>query len=538
MRDALIMTKPYHEKFNPTHDSEDTSHAVVSAPQHQTEYEGGQDGTLEANEATDEASDDESDEYGDIFNDGKVTNTPMRGTLSGIKAAQYIPWDSENDLLRGGLSKKPLPFDNESVSTVDNAEAAEDMDGIDMLFETINDSNQGDTLFTDPINEDNSIISAKQNDGDLLTGNYLFDDYIDDDDIEMYYDDDDDEGEDVYKYYSPLGLEYLGAGYDLIKGNPLGDTITLLDPGFRANIIQMHWIKDQESISSSMKYIQAKGSWIRSYVSCHKGDSITEVGSEDAIKRSLTADASVSSELPGDTAKFAASAGFNSLKNAEKKKGHKSYVSKSYCFNYVAGIPTSLKWDLTLAVNAALDTLPTAFKYEDGELNCSPSDYRIDPSKQSCADLGVQKWMKFFSIFGTHVTTKVYLGGKLVTLMETNANQEEELSSRGLDVKVALSAQIDSSTVSASAGTTLQTVDESKSMALGSHNSTFVLGGDIYGDGLGLPFDTWAASVANFSMPIKAEFTPISIFINQKYKDAYNEAYLYYGKVLVGETRD
>lgn len=69
-------------------------------------------------------------------------------------------------------------------------------------------------------------------------------------------------------------IEYLGAGYDLIKGNPLGDNITLLDPGYKSNVIQMHWNKNVENISNSMKYLQPVGGWIRPYSSCHKVETV------------------------------------------------------------------------------------------------------------------------------------------------------------------------------------------------------------------------------------------------------------------------
>lgn len=388
-----------------------------------------------------------------------------------------------------------------------------------------------------PIDDFEKDTDQKDEDPNRNTDDDIVEELMLDDDDNIEYDDEEEStGEDVDEFDSPLGLEYLGAGYDLIKGNPLGDTITLLDPGFRANIIQMRWRKDVENISNSLQYIQPKGVWIRSYISCHKGDSVSEVGSAESIKKTLAVDAVVSAELPGDAAKFAASASYNNIRKAGQQKDKNVYISKSYCFNYVAGIPISLEWDFTLAFEAAMKTLPETFQSETENLKCTPSDYRDNPGSKACIQLGVHKWIRFFSIFGTHVTTKVYLGGKLVTLMETNASQAESLARQGLDIQAALSAQIKDSNVDAAASGIYKSFNGDSSVAFDSKTSTFALGGNIYGNGHGLPFNEWAASVAKQSMPIRAEHTPISVFMDQPYKDAYKEAYLYYGKVLVGDA--
>ncbi|CDR93986.1 mac/perforin domain containing protein, putative [Babesia bigemina] len=335
---------------------------------------------------------------------------------------------------------------------------------------------------------------------------------------------------------TPPGLEYLGSGYDMVKGNPLGDTITLLDPGYRANIIQMHWRKDFEGVSNSLLYMQPKGAWVRSYVSCHKSDTVSEVGKSKSLKNALSVDASVSAEVPGDSLKFAASASYNNVKNSESQKGLKKYVSRSYCLNYVAGIPSSIPWDYTTAFTIALKQLPTKFEHERDGVICSPSIYRDNPTSKACLDLGVRPWMRFFTIFGTHVTTKIYLGGKMVTLIETKASQEAKLKKLGIDVKAEISVQAQVATANGAVGVGVSKLKDSKNESLDSKKSTLALGGDIYGKGKNLSFNDWAETVSSFSMPVKAEYTPIANFLGKNFVDAYNDAYVFYGKVLVGEN--
>ncbi|GFE54994.1 perforin PLP1, putative [Babesia ovis] len=360
-----------------------------------------------------------------------------------------------------------------------------------------------------------------------------FDDYDDDQIVE----EDGDIGYVTDHFESPSGLEYLGAGYDLIKGNPLGDTISLLDPGYRANIIQMHWRDDDESVSNSRHYIQPKGAWIRPYISCHKGETVSELAKEKSMENALSVDAEVSTAFPGDTVKFAASLNYNNMKKAQESKGLNTYVARSYCFNYVAGIPMSIRWDFTEAFDIAMRTLPKSFEQHQDGYRCLPSEYRNNPRSQGCKKLGVAAWMKLFTIFGTHVTTKVYLGGKMQTIIETNASQEADLAKQGFDVKAELSIQAKAAMVDTSVSASVSKNMTKDKNSLDSKRSQFVIGGDIYGDGHSLQFNEWAETVENYSMPIKAEYTPLAIFMGPDYLKAYSDAYVYYGKVLLGNVK-
>ncbi|UKK02281.2 hypothetical protein MACK_001637 [Theileria orientalis] len=335
------------------------------------------------------------------------------------------------------------------------------------------------------------------------------------------------------KFKIPSGLEYLGAGYDLIKGNPLGDNITLLDPGYKSNVIQLHWNKNVENISNSMKYLQPVGGWIRPYSSCHKVETVNEINSSDSILKSLSADASVSFSLAGDALKFAASAKYKKLDSASKSGTSKMFINKSYCFKYVAGISTSLPWDFTLGFQSSLDRLVNKFQGLEHDSSCKPYIYREDPGNNDCYKTGITDWMELFNTFGTHVATKIYLGGKIFTTMEVKKNQEKKLSDQGLDVKAILSAEIKNTNIDSNVQVSIIKSNNSKDNLLDTKKSTFVLGGDIYGKGKTMDFIEWSKSVSKHPMPIKAEFTPISHFMDKSLHEAYNKAYLYYGKVIL-----
>eukprot|EP00375_Theileria_parva_P002054 XP_764730.1 hypothetical protein [Theileria parva strain Muguga] len=361
------------------------------------------------------------------------------------------------------------------------------------------------------------------------------DDLEDTDDTQDEVEDTEEESEEledvdyVKRFKTPSGLEYLGAGYDLIRGNPLGDSVTLLDPGYKSSVIQMHWSRNIENISNSLRFLQPVGGWIRPYSSCHK---VTEINSCKSLLKSLSADASVSLSLPGDVFKFSASAKFKKLQDVSKSGKSKMFINKSYCFKYVAGISTSLKWDFTLGFQSSLGRL-SDFKGLEKDSICKPFIYREDPKNENCQELGISDWMELFNTFGTHVATKIYLGGKIFTTLEIKKSQEKKLSDQGLDVRAILSAKIKDTDIDSNVEVSTIKSKNAGDFLLDTKKSTFVLGGDIYGHGKTIEFAEWARSVADHAMPIKAEFTPISHFIDKNLRDAYNKAYLYYGKVIL-----
>ncbi|AFZ79042.1 MAC/Perforin domain containing protein [Theileria equi strain WA] len=335
------------------------------------------------------------------------------------------------------------------------------------------------------------------------------------------------------QYKTPSGLEYLGAGYDLIKGNPLGDKLTLLDPGYRSNIIQMHWSKRFEGVSNSLKFLQPLGGWIRPYPSCHKVEMVTEIRSSDSLLKALSADANVSLVLPGDSLKFSASAKFKQLDNVSKSEDRKIYMNRSYCFKYVAGISTSLHWDFTLGFKSVISGLTPHFKGLDENSGCKPSVYLEDSTSDICKSSGVTGWMELFEIFGTHVATKIYLGGKIFSTLEVKKNQEEMFKNSGMDIKAILSSQLKDSGINSTVRVSVLKSDNNEEITLDTKKTTFVIGGDVYNYGKYMSFDKWAETVSDHSMPIKAEYTPIINFLDKSLEKAYNSAYIYYGKLIL-----
>ncbi|KAK2195382.1 Membrane attack complex component-perforin (MACPF) domain [Babesia duncani] len=341
-----------------------------------------------------------------------------------------------------------------------------------------------------------------------------------------------DKGENVDDFISPSGLEYLGAGYDLIKGNPLGDLVTLLDPGYRGNILQMHWSLNFEGISSSMKFIQPLGAWIRPYPSCHKVETLKELSSESLLQSDMKADASVTASLGGDSASFSASASYKNFAKNATSTTTRTYYNKSYCFKYVAGLPTSVKWDFTLGFQAALEGIETSLSVLKDESKCSIESYKMDPRSQECHERGITKWMDLFQIFGTHVATRIYLGGKILTTIEAKTSQVAEAKEKNIDIQVKLQAELESGQgIDIGARVSEFNPSESNDYVMDLKKTTYVVGGDVYGFGKPLTFAEWSQTVYEFAMPIKAEYSPLANFLPDKLARAYEYAYFYYTKV-------
>lgn len=70
------------------------------------------------------------------------------------------------------------------------------------------------------------------------------------------------------------GIGFLGSGYDLVMGNPLGDEHSPGDPGFKAPVIAFEWGHDKQGVSPDLTTLQPKGGYVRPYVSCQRAEKV------------------------------------------------------------------------------------------------------------------------------------------------------------------------------------------------------------------------------------------------------------------------
>lgn len=70
------------------------------------------------------------------------------------------------------------------------------------------------------------------------------------------------------------GLYFVGIGYDILFGNPLGETDSLSDPGYRAQIYLLNWEFSNHGIANDLHTLQPINAWIRKENACSRVESV------------------------------------------------------------------------------------------------------------------------------------------------------------------------------------------------------------------------------------------------------------------------
>jgi hypothetical protein len=65
------------------------------------------------------------------------------------------------------------------------------------------------------------------------------------------------------------GSDFLGFGYNFMRGNPDGDPKTKLDPGFRLPIVRLEWCQVAECATRDGRHLQPKGGYAIPVIACN-----------------------------------------------------------------------------------------------------------------------------------------------------------------------------------------------------------------------------------------------------------------------------
>ncbi|PHJ16586.1 perforin-like protein plp1 [Cystoisospora suis] len=327
-------------------------------------------------------------------------------------------------------------------------------------------------------------------------------------------------------------LDFLGTGYDALKGNPIGDPETSVDPGYRKPVVRFGWSHDAYGVTNDLSLLQPRGGYVRPFVSCRQSQTAEEVSSMSDYEKQLDVDASVGG---GNMfVSFSASTSFRDMAKTFAQSDMKSFFIKTYCFRYEAGLANSpsINWNVTYGLEQSLRDLPTHFDGLMSTSTCQAFVYRSDPQSPECEETGVAKWMNLFNQYGTHVVTNVKLGGKIVHQVFVSKKAVDQLKDKGLSVSAQLSAGVIGFSASAGASTTDKTSERRADESLDKKVVTYVVGGRPPKD----PTDPssivlWSKTVEDYPMPVQFELQPIRNFLPEQFRKAYDLAAAYYGLV-------
>ena len=165
------------------------------------------------------------------------------------------------------------------------------------------------------------------------------------------------------------GVDYLGTGYDIIEGNPQGDSSYALDPGFRAPIIKLTWDQDAQHNSRDIARLVPTQGWGWPKVSCKHASTATQMSSVTDYKHSLDVDVSQSYEASGGggimgmeveaSASYSASLGVKQFRQDVVDKQSEMFEMKSYCVQYKFQLfNNAAELDVTKYFQSRVDKLP------------------------------------------------------------------------------------------------------------------------------------------------------------------------------------
>lgn len=326
-------------------------------------------------------------------------------------------------------------------------------------------------------------------------------------------------------------LHYLGSGYDIVNGNPIGDPDSMVDPGYRDPVVKLTWRKNDEGVTNDLKTLQPLEGWVRPEVSCKQSETVEELNTLSDYQNKLSTDASLNVGR-NPFFSFSGSAGYKLFAHTIANKNKKSFMLRTYCIRYVAGLYRSLKWKTTAAFSNKIKNLPQQFDGLTSSSKCSIEVYMKNQNDPNCVD--IVKWMEFFSEFGTHVVHTVHLGGKLTNQITIDRSELQKMESQGGDVSMKLKAVVTTIPVSANLSTKYSNQSEQKQSLFKSERITIVIGGKppkrIQDEA---SLSEWAESVSALPMPIKMGLTPLSHLMNDNkaLTNAYESAVIYYGKI-------
>ena len=221
-----------------------------------------------------------------------------------------------------------------------------------------------------------------------------------------------------------FGVDYLGLGYDIVFGNPIGDPILQIDPGFKGPAALLMW--SEGNPTRDAQYLAPVGGYAYPETSCYMASSSQEISSMADYSQSLAVDASVEASVSGGvggiakaTGSFSASTAYKEASQTISEKKSTIYLMTSYCLNYVV----------------SFSDLDTAEETPVRDLSDSCSSLPTVKDKSEINEMNFKQWSDFFSAFGTHYVHKVHMGGKMVNQITIDEDSMTELKQKGLDVK-------------------------------------------------------------------------------------------------------
>ncbi|SOV78535.1 perforin-like protein 5 [Plasmodium reichenowi] len=207
-------------------------------------------------------------------------------------------------------------------------------------------------------------------------------------------------------------LKYLGMSYDIIKGNPWGDPIYGIDLGYRRNVLKIRKVNSDNNIKDDIvKFKVGEASKIKCIDNIKENviDNLCDINKEYEKSYSV-------SSINDDIHPFNDS---NYYKMLVKRinRGDSIIIEKKLCSKYFSSINDINKNDLDTFFLTTLNELGDNYQnIKDDTYKCSLQYYKMNNMNkysENCLKT-ITPWISFFNMYGTHMISGVYYGGKII----------------------------------------------------------------------------------------------------------------------------
>ncbi|BAM40814.1 uncharacterized protein TOT_030000076 [Theileria orientalis strain Shintoku] len=291
--------------------------------------------------------------------------------------------------------------------------------------------------------------------------------------------------------------EYLGLGYNIKESMPLGnEEDIIIDPGYKEPVISFEYEHGFDIYSTHGKHLPF-GVWTRNESLCYKtvllskgskGKSMISVLSEDIQLSIVGMDVYSGKKLSTNLS--------NTFKDDQMN------VFKLNCSIYTTGMILSNQWKLKGSIIILLNKINN---YINSNVNPENDDQKVKNA-----------WYQLFNQYGTHIMTKITLGGKIV---EMNNNKEESSESKAeKENKMKLNLEVFKLSTDVESNKSNEELNKNK------YEKIIIIGGNVVSNDLDdqstdVNKEKWIKTIKYNPVPIQFELSPLSYFIHQNYQN-------------------
>ncbi|UVC54216.1 hypothetical protein MACJ_003749 [Theileria orientalis] len=270
----------------------------------------------------------------------------------------------------------------------------------------------------------------------------------------------------------------------------------IIDPGYKEPVISFEHKDGFDIYSTQGKHLPV-GVWTRNESLCYKtfllskgskGKSMISVLSEDIQLSIIGMDVYSGKKLNTNLS--------NTFKDDQMN------VFKLNCSIYTTGMILSNQWKLKGSITILLDKIK---HYINSNFKPEEDDQKVKNA-----------WYQLFNQYGTHIMTKITLGGKIV---EMNNNKETSSETKGTyENKMKLDLDI------FKLNTNVENNNSNEELNKNKYEKIIIIGGNVVSNDLDdqsadVNKEKWMKTIKYNPVPIQFELSPLSYFIHQNYQN-------------------